>query len=426
VDSLARLEIAGESGQVLVSGRQQIEVIAKPGLYRARLLTPEGTSTEELVYVSPGTGDVTVQLNVPTPLTPAMQWVMAEGKFLPDLNGMLMPSESVGSAEYLKLSTMLALAAGARVETVSGFGDKLRQLPVEGFRTLAPGADCGIQIVIGDERMELASWADAATACWPIDSSRDSPDAQHADTFSGDGARTAALTPQPGAYWLELSLNERSRIVLPLIVSPHRLTLIVVTRELNDAIELHHYQLALQADPQLNGWDRDPYFSGSQFAALRRIELMQRSAARGQVTPSLPDIDILLDQKWLDPLAGCLGGYLLLRLGRARDLAVAAENLTRFFGELPDAWILLGEYRRSSGGEAYEAYLKALDCGMPLFRDGIALLHEAIVEMGLFHPRTDLVRRALECIPVGSLWATGDETLAAITVGDLVYEGTTP
>jgi hypothetical protein len=413
VDSLSQIEIANEAGEVLETGRQRVVLHStKPGLYRGRLVSPEGASVEEVVCVLPHGQDIELRLCLPTKPTPAMQWVMATGSFVPDMNGLLQPSETIGSAENLKLSTMLALAAGAHVDP-DKHGYKLRQLPIPGFLDSTHDNSCGIQVVLGDERMMPESWVDARVECWPFNGSQLHAGIPALSSFTGTEVKSTVLSPPPGMYWLRLSLDDRSKIVLPVVVTDQRLTLLVVTRELNESIELHHYQLPLQPDAIKYGRDRDPYFPRSQFAALRRIELMQRSVAHGRISPSLPEIEMLLDDKWLDPLAGCLGGYLLIRLGRWKDLDRATQNLTKYYPELPDAWVLRGEYFLLAGerNAAAGAYREALDKGIPLYRDGVALLQNSIVDLALNHVYAGVVGDILKSIPSGSLWAAGDEAL---------------
>jgi hypothetical protein len=414
-DQLVQIEIASQSGQLLATGRDRVVIDAEPGFYRARLVSPEGVVVEELIPIRAGDGSVEQTLRSPTADSPGMQWAVARGGFNIGSDGSLMPSESIGVAENLKLSTLLALAAGARIEDDRGPGSKLRQIPLPGFHDLAPGANCGIQVVLGDERMQPGLWPNATVGCWPIDSA---PFAVWQTPLSGAEVRSAALTPNRGPYWLKIDLDLQSSIVLPVLVSSDRLTLLVITRESDLSVEMHQYQLPSLPGPPADYRARDPFFSGSQFAALRRIELMQRATAHGRVSPLLPDIELLLQDKWLDPLAGCLGGFLLLRMGRAADLDVATYNLTTFFGDIPDTWVLRGEFLRFVGrvDEAKDAYRRALDAGIPLYRDGLELLNTAIGAYALAYPRNDVVREAFAVIPRGSLWAAGGAALANINM----------
>ena len=144
---------------------------------------------------------------------------------------------------------------------------------------------------------------------------------------------------------------------------------------------------------------RDPQYHDTNFAAIRRIEYMQRTAAQGRISPLKPDIELLLYDKWVDPIAGCLGTYLALRMGITNGLGVATSNLVRYFGGLPDSHVLRGMFLLRSGSlmEALGQFREAIDIGLPVFREGMTLLRDKGQSLYLEHG----VKERMDAMSVG-------------------------
>jgi hypothetical protein len=120
---------------------------------------------------------------------------------------------------------------------------------------------------------------------------------------------------------------------------------------------------------------------------------MQRTYVHGRTSPLEPDIRDLLYDKWIDPVAGCLGGYMLLRMGRARELEVPSRNLSSHFDGLSDSWVLRAAYFEAVGNqaEARAATVNALDRGVPVFAPGVRKLADLAVVWATDHPRKGLL-----------------------------------
>jgi hypothetical protein len=378
---------------------------------------------ERLIELSP-VGQAPITLHAPAPRSQAMRWAIKTGQFDVQRDGTVEPSESVGHAAFLKLSTVLALAAGASIEgEQAGYGHKLRRLDIPAFQSTAAAAN-GVMLVFGDEHLDPESWTHTEVRWWPLgyEALLDGEKAQQLPQMPA--VAHASLRLDPGPYWLWLRLAEHEDLVMPTVVLPGRVTLIVVTREADRSVEVHQYQPLVDLAASSVGavpedWkSRDPSFGMSRFAAMRRIELMQRSIMHGRITPTMPDIDMLLLDKWIDPVAGCLGGYLAVRMGRTDDLEVATRNLVTYFGELPDSHVLRGMYleSRPALGSARDAFSEALERGLPIYRDGLVLLGAAIRRWEIFHPRVELVTALLSTVPAGALWSASPEA-AVIRVG---------
>lgn len=109
--------------------------------------------------------------------------------------------------------------------------------------------------------------------------------------------------------------------------------------------------------------------------------------------------------KFIEPMAGCLGSYLYLRLGHAEELGLAARNMTTLYPYLSDSWVIAGLYAEASHrGDHKSAYLQALDAGIPILADGLGRLWEAVQRLGLQHPRRGLLDRIVDHLAPQMLW----------------------
>jgi hypothetical protein len=71
---------------------------------------------------------------------------------------------------------------------------------------------------------------------------------------------------------------------------------------------------------------------GARFPAIRRLDLVERSYASGlleQAYDYQKNVEQLLFDKWYDPMAGCLGCYLLLQSLERRTPEPADEGTRR-------------------------------------------------------------------------------------------------
>lgn len=405
-DHLATLEIADEAGRVIKTGRLAVKLTpCPPGFYRARLLSPEGGATEELVQVGEYQ-TLKVEASAPPLTSPVLRQLVASVGFSSGMDGTVSVSESVGPSASLQLSTVLALAAAAAAETGSPYGQRLRAVGIPAFSAVT-GAGCGVQIVVGCDdgtdwiarlRISVGALDDASDATRSLDRLPNTPE-----------IAAASFAREPGSCQLRLQDvgQAASQLTCPLVVLPDRMTLLVITRDRESRIEIHLYMPAV-AGPQAHGMPfRDVQFADSNFAALRRVELMQRAAANGRVSPTAPEIELLLWDKWRDPVAGCLGVYLGLRRGDAPEkLDEASRNLVASFGLLPDSHILRGTVLEKIGRPgAATSYAAALDAGLPLFRDGVALLETAVTRLELQHARLSVLKALAARPPADPLWS---------------------
>jgi hypothetical protein len=415
-DPLATVEVAEASGQVIASGRPPLVLRRPPGFYRGRLISPEGETREQLIELEAG-GVEHVLLASPTERDPLLLDLVQRTGIPITSDHMVHTSEAVGPAASAQSSTILALAAAAAMETDSAYGQKLRSLGIPAFLESAePRLETGVQLILGDANAKADTWNALQIRVWPI-LDRVPAAFERAAPLSGMVAvATAALGREPGAYWVWLKLSETGNLLFPVSVLPGSVSLVVMTRDQTRGMVLHQYMpllpdAATESRAKSERF-RDPKFKDSRFPAIRRIEIMQRLAAAGRITPALPDIDALLYDKWRDPMAGCLGAYLLIRLGRTGELEVPARNLTQYFGGLPDSHVLRGAWLDiQEAGAARAAYLDALDAGLPVFRDGLMLLMDAVRRFDIAHERVPLLDDLLRHVPAGTLWSASQQLI---------------
>jgi len=398
-DRLAPIELADSQGKVIMSGRGRLfSSRMKSGFYRARLITPEGQVIEQLVELSPGEKE-TVELEAPPPQTTRVMTEVArhiECKLESDST--LEVSEAVGPMASAQLSTLLTLAASV-VNQDQAWGQQLRKLGVKPFKALVSGGETsGLQVLSGVEvgtSEEVISYiSKVGLSLWPMNQPR--PETSDAPTpLNIPGLSEFARATQAGPHWLEINWPEKPPVALALAMLPQRLTMMVFHRDAEGHLHIFQYLPALQSD------------ESSSPDTIRRLELAQRFYLNGRLDQAYENAKDLLYAKWVDPLAGCLGGYLLLRLGRARELSVFVQNMVNFYGQLSDSHVLRAEYEVELGHDAAarESLIHALERGAPIFADGLVCLRNRLAKYNLEdHPNARLIMEVFDKRVPDLLW----------------------
>jgi len=108
-----------------------------------------------------------------------------------------------------------------------------------------------------------------------------------------------------------------------------------------------------------------------------------------------------------DPFAGCLAGYVLLRLGQHEALEGLSSAIVGAAPQLSDGYILRGECEAAAGRSetARQAFIDAVNAGTPAFGEGLTRLLEGLRANGFVHPRGALVRHIFQRHARGSMWA---------------------
>jgi len=400
-DPLAPIEIYDNKGELKAQGLGT--VIAQdlqPGFYRARLLTPEGRSAEELVDLSAGEIEE-VSLDAPSlPNSGLFKEILDHTDFYASNEDQTLRfSEAVGPMATPQLTTMLALA-GCVVVRQYGWGEKASQLGLPSFHELtSSNAENGLRIVCADEATHAEGLSEYLSSVrLHLSRQENGLHENHvtahlsmSQRFAGIGDYAAEV--EPGAYILELIVPERPPAYFSVAVLRHRLTLIVIHRRVDNSLRILSFCPSTQPPP--------PWESPLKAATdLRRLELLQRFYIANRVDGrhALRNAIELLHAKWIDPLAGCLGGYTMLKLGQADDLRIAVENMRGLYNELPDTHVLAAEYylsleQKDSEENARESYATALTLGLPVFAEGLMRLASGIKRFDVQHPRVEELKR---------------------------------
>ncbi|MDQ3874233.1 MAG: hypothetical protein M3322_01595, partial [Actinomycetota bacterium] len=223
---------------------------------------------------------------------------------------------------------------------------------------------------------------------------------------------------EPGAHWVSLESEGVAPLVVSLPVVPGRLATLVAQL---DSDRLPLYQFHPVAGPH----------ASSTPDRLRRLEHLQRLLLGGRLDGGEALATKLAGDASEDPFAGCLAGYVLLRLGRLEALESLVSAIVTVAPKLSDAYVLRGEYEASSKGleAASLAFAEAVNAGVPAFGEGLTRLVEGLRASASFHPRGALVRHIFQQHARGSMWAAFtprrglERGRLVISGADLGYEG---
>ncbi len=111
---------------------------------------------------------------------------------------------------------------------------------------------------------------------------------------------------------------------------PSRLTMLLLHRGLDQELQTFQYMPLLRPGRERRAHLGEYLDEHSNPNMLRRLELAQRFYLSGRLDHAANIVGLvagadrrgadLLDGKWIDPIAGCLGGYLLLSQGRLKEI----------------------------------------------------------------------------------------------------------
>jgi hypothetical protein len=397
-DPLAPVEVADETGRVLqVSNGGASLSDLTPGFYRVRLTPPGGAVEEQLVELAPGAEQI-VDLEA-TAASPAVQELVDTIAAPVHDDNTVEISKSAGPIASPELSTILTLAAGAAIQDDAKDGDRLRRLGLGALKDqLDPAAETGVYVVLGHDSTDpdeaKSYFSGLKLRIWKIGEAV--PESFESVGVSPRAAGIAeyASSPTPGSYWLSLEPPDGQLMVLALALLPKRLTLLTIEVQ-PELTKIFQYSPSLVPD------------SSSGADALRRVELLERIMLDGRLDAGYELAHQLLARQVNNPLAGCLGGYLYLRLGRAEELEDTVKNLTTRFPGLSDVHVIRGEFEAAAGrhAEAKAAFAQAIEVGVPIFGEGLTRLIEGMRTYEVEHPLSRLVAHIFEHHMSGSMWS---------------------
>ncbi len=396
-DPLAPVEIADETGRVVAVANGEVASELPAGFYRARLEAPGDEVVEQLVELAPG-GNLTVELEPAAPASRAVREVLETIGVDVGADNTVEVPEAGGPIASARLSTILTLAGGVAAHD-PGYGSHLGRLGLKAFKqAIPPDAESGIYVVLGidteDPKQGQRLLKGLKFRTWTFDQQVPKRASRPVAVREVSDIAEFAVPTAVGPRWLAVEPGEGEPVVFALAQLPRRFTMLTLVFEAGQA-RAFQYMPSLSPDGSTHPRE------------LRRLELMQRVLLGGSLEAGNEAALELLDAKNVDPLAGCLGAYLFLRQGRARDLRKAVGNLLRFYPELSDSHVLKGEVEAAAGRHraAKQAFAKAIDVGIPLFGEGLTRLLEGLRKYELDVPRARLVEKVFKRHVSGSMWS---------------------
>ena len=394
-DPLTVIEVRDETGDVKAVWRAASELPpVTPGFYRLRLVGPEASSEEQFVTLTPGETE-----KVEFACSPAAPFVAELGGAVGATTGpgetfVVEGLEPIAWAEPATFVTLaVAAAIGADDDVASAglraLGVTLPAPPLDEEATagvavcvVASGTGEGVD-AIGNVRLRL----------WPAGEAVPSDDKAVGLNLTRRGLGVHAVRVKPGPYWLSLERGEEIPPVISLTVLNGRLATLVAQVE-PEGLRLYQYHPALEAA------------SASTPAALRRLEYLERSLLGGHLDAAKPLAIEIAETAADDPFAGCLCGYVLLRLGMFEELSEVIEKVVAVAPGLSDIYILRGEHAAATGGTVgRQSFADATATGIPVFAEGLTRLVEGLRAHDLMHPRGSIVRHLFQRHVRGSMWS---------------------
>lgn len=402
-DPLGTAEIRDEAGQVVAVTTGDAEHECKPGFYRVRHVGPEESGIEQFVVLSAGERE-TLELKAPEPTTMVARLAGALGGSLKD--GHVIPVDGAEAVAWAQPSTVLAAGLGA---SLAG-GDGLKALGLDDPRALLGESEAGVAFYAIAADGEATTLKAISTRVWPAG---DSVPEETTRLRPADGAFAGVVTgvQEAGPHWLSIEREGVAPIIVALPVLAGRLATVIVQL---DSEGMRMYQLHPRAGQA----------ASSEPNRLRRVEHLQRLLLAGRLDGAPAPARELAEAAREDPFAGCVAGYVLLRLGLHDKLEELVAAIVEAEPTLTDAYILRGEHEAAEErmDTARQAFIDAVNAGIPAFGEGLTRLVEGLRATTFIHPRGALVRHIFQQHARGVMWAAFTPR-RALEPGRLVISG---
>jgi len=373
-DRLAFVEVRDNTGAVAAEALHRLDEELDPGFYRIRIVAPEAVGKALSIALAP---DEQEQPSLEPPPLPDGVRPLAEAA------GAEIGADGVVALNGEKLiapqrTTILALAA---VAAHSGDADGAwlgLDLPQPQGGTAPPHV-----VVVLDgadvERTKVRLWP----AGEPVPPESESPRSAAADVAS-----IVAPAMEDGGHWLSIESGHDAPMVFALTLLRRLPSLVVVHLE-QDRTRIFQFLLT------------------DKVGVLRTAEQTQRLVLAGRLAAIEPVARQLADTAADDPLAACLGGYSLLRLGHSADAGKVADAVIAVAPAIADAYVLRGEAAAAAGNDARarQAFADAITAGVPLFGEGLTRLMEGLRASNFGHPRAAVVRHVFQRHLRGTMWS---------------------
>jgi hypothetical protein len=374
-DRLAFVEVRDNTGAVAAEALHRLDQDLDPGFYQLRIVTPEAVGKPHPIALAPGEKEPPPALESP-PLPDDV-------RPLAKASGAKIGSDGVVAFNGEKLiapqrTTMLALAAAAAHHGDANGAWLGLDLPQEQDGSVPPyvvvlldGADL--------RRTKVRVWPAGDT----VPPERESP-----RRAAKGVASLVAQVDSDGGHWLSIEPSDDAPMVFALTLLPGLPSLVVAHLE-QDRTRIFQFLLTGKVD------------------LFRIAEQAQRLVLAGRLAAIEPIARQLADSAADDPLAACLAGYSLLRLGHAADAGKVADAVIAVAPTIADAYVLRGEAAAAAGNDARsrQAFTDAINAGVPLFGEGLTRLVEGLRASNFLHPRGAIVRHVFQRHLRGTMWS---------------------
>jgi Caspase domain len=411
-DPLAVADVRDETGWVVGVATKKRACQAPPGFYRVRQVGPERAATvNERALVLRGGTEEHVELPAPAADTHAVSLADALGGGGSD--GYVIPAAGAEPATWVQPSTVVTAAIGAALHgdraALDGLG--LTEPPA------VPDGGSGVALFAVSGSDETKSLDGVQVRVWPAGD----PVPEGAKALESTDAgvvRVVDVVAAPEPYWLSIEPPGAAPTVVALPLLKGSLATVVAQVD-TATVRLYQFRpLVRAADTSTPDW-------------MRRLEHLQRQLLGGRLDGADQLAKEITAQAEKDPFAGCLAGYVLLRLGFREGLGELASTIIEAAPTLSDAYILRGEYEAYVRNDpaANQAFAEAVSAGIPAFGEGLTRLVEGLRVSGFNHPRGSLVRYIFQRHARGSMWAAFtprrklEPGRLVITGADIGFEG---
>ncbi|MDR3620686.1 MAG: caspase family protein [Paludisphaera borealis] len=432
-DPLAALALFEEDGTPVMYGDRpcrgngSLKVPNLPvGVYLATMKTPEGPVAKRLVRVEKGKS-TTITIQPPeTAVGGLIRRVIDRVGFDVNKDGVVDLSARVKSVAAPAISTVLELSRCATKynQKWRDAGNRLRDVlnPSSQRDTTTHGHEArsgeDFQVMIAAEVMPrpLEETLEKLRALgqillvsqdevdfylrqlrwqlWPMDAAPE--ESRPLEPSATPGVAMAATPTTPGSYWFRVDSKDRRRnVCFALTILPgYDLNLIF------HQVESGRIFVSQFMEDDRPGQDANPL-------KTRRLDMAQRFLMRGDLGQGSSTLEALLDDAdELNPIAGSLGGHVLVKQGRIDRAGAIGERLVQLHPTLPDGYVLSALDLSTKGREreSEEAYRKAMDLGFPVVAENTMRLGFGVAQMRIEHPRAELLNRVVERLHPGLLW----------------------
>jgi hypothetical protein len=374
-DRLAFVEVRDSTGAVAAEALHRLDEKLDPGFYKIRIVTPDAVGEPLSIALAPNEEEPQPSLEPPPladdvrPLAEATGATIDAGGVV-GLNGdrLIAP----------RRTTILALAAAAAHAGEKG-GRWLRlDLP----QPDGAGASPYVVVVLDGKDVEHTT-----VRLWPA-GDRIPSEAGSPQRVAEGVASMVAPAADDGAHWLSIESGDDAPMVFALTLMRGRPALVVAHLE-QDLTRIFQFLLSGEAEH------------------LRTAEHAQRLILAGRLAAIEPVARQLADTAAEDPLAACLAGYSLLRLGHAAEAGKVADAVIAVAPGIADAFVLRGEAAAADGNDSRsrQAFADAIATGVPLFGEGLTRLVEGLRASNFGHPRAAVVRHVFQRHLRGTMWS---------------------